>query len=425
MDLKDIILPNCASLMDKQRYGEVRALLESYVGEHPHPEAFFLLGEATRQLGHGQLAMKRYLEALQLDPGHEPSLRGLSQLLEANGQIHHIVPLLDAAQRLTGRACLEDVRSAVEERMANLPLPASIQIEPTTKCNFRCLTCSRITYPQDHLDKDLPLARFVALLEQIPTLRRMRLQGMGEPLLHPELRSILAYAKSRGVTTEVISNGSLLHRHLDVLPHIDSLIVSFDTTDREEFARLRTGNMDKIIANLEKVMAAKRRGDTACHFMISAVISHLNVDQMPALARLAVSLGLDGVSFVEVENWKTPGEAEYENDRRFVATARTVVGQKSPGYLRQIEQEFPGFKVFGHFSPPKRRMHCGWARDLLYVTVDGFLTPCCLRTNPAVVNFGNVFETPFATLWRSRAMRDFRLAMTGPAPTPVCACCPD
>src|SRR5262245_16585949 len=113
------------------------------------------------------------------------------------------------------------------------PLMASLYL--TTKCNFRCVYCddgSGNLYP--HLPEPSRLGT-AAILHVLAILRRaspgIAVTG-GEPTLRPDLGAILTEITRLGFAPVALNtNGYLLDRHLDVLPHLDYLVVSLDSLD--------------------------------------------------------------------------------------------------------------------------------------------------------------------------------------------------
>jgi MoaA/NifB/PqqE/SkfB family radical SAM enzyme len=113
------------------------------------------------------------------------------------------------------------------------PLMASLYL--TTKCNFRCTYCddgSGTLYP--HLPEpgrlDTP-----DVFRALDIMRRaspgIAITG-GEPPLHPGLTAIMAHIARLGFAPVALNtNGYLLDRHLDLLAHLDYLVVSLDATD--------------------------------------------------------------------------------------------------------------------------------------------------------------------------------------------------
>ena len=66
------------------------------------------------------------------------------------------------------------------------PLPWHLQVEITSACNLRCVMCLvRYRPPVNKLAGAMRPELFHRLLGELPGLRRLTLQGLGEPLLSP------------------------------------------------------------------------------------------------------------------------------------------------------------------------------------------------------------------------------------------------
>lgn len=79
-------------------------------------------------------------------------------------------------------------------------LPFDLQIEVTTTCNLRCIMCygTMPMPPARHLRFDA----FQRVVDQIPNLYRVVPQGIGEPLLNPDLMAMVDYAARRGCAVD-------------------------------------------------------------------------------------------------------------------------------------------------------------------------------------------------------------------------------
>ncbi len=88
-----------------------------------------------------------------------------------------------------------------------MPIPLWIYLEPTTKCNFNCITCSRKSLLNTRINKSLSFDNFKFILKEIPTLKRIHLQGLGELLLTKDIWKIAQYAKIKGIklTTTIMA----------------------------------------------------------------------------------------------------------------------------------------------------------------------------------------------------------------------------
>jgi MoaA/NifB/PqqE/SkfB family radical SAM enzyme len=70
--------------------------------------------------------------------------------------------------------------------VAALPLPRSIYIEPTSRCNELCQQCPRTLLSREE-DRDLSFDEFRRIVDQFPVLERVVLHGLEEPLLNKDL----------------------------------------------------------------------------------------------------------------------------------------------------------------------------------------------------------------------------------------------
>lgn len=308
----------------------------------------------------------------------------------------------------------------------NMPLPMAIQIEPTTKCNFDCITCTRKSLARSRLDKDLSLEDFQLIVSSIPTLKIVKLQGLGEPLANPQIWDILRYGKSKGIMFSTTTNGSLLNSANieNALKYLDAICVSIDSINPETLESLRKGaRYDVIVGNLKKLIEAKRRVKAKTRVGINFVASHLNYTEISDLCELAHRIGLDFIYVVEVENWLTPMESKYFSQSAFIKEARKVSEEiRRLVWVNRIKCK--GLPIY-YGDSRKRKSKCSWCFNKAFITVDGYVTPCCIRMNPDIFNFGNVFQEPFIKIWNSEKVKSFRKSMTNDIRNIICDRCPD
>lgn len=86
---------------------------------------------------------------------------------------------------------------------------------------------------------------FKELVDAVPRLERLTLQGLGEPLLAPDLFHMLEYAAERGIRAGFNTNGTLLTRPISerlVALGVDWLHVSLDGATAETYEGIRDGS---------------------------------------------------------------------------------------------------------------------------------------------------------------------------------------
>ncbi|MGE5463299.1 MAG: radical SAM protein, partial [Syntrophothermus sp.] len=104
----------------------------------------------------------------------------------------------------------------------------------TLQCNLNCAYCEDFGSRRNHLVTPNPrLEEAKHILKVIRSgVDRLWLTG-GEPLMAPHLLDLLEYARGILKFREIslITNGTLLSQNENVLPLLDRLIVSLDSTD--------------------------------------------------------------------------------------------------------------------------------------------------------------------------------------------------
>src|SRR3712207_2868947 len=90
------------------------------------------------------------------------------------------------------------------------PLPDKLQVEVTASCNLRCRMCIVRYRPAFPRSASMSLPQLCSLVDAMPNLRELVLQGIGEPLLAPDLCEMIAYAAARGIFVEFNTNATLL-----------------------------------------------------------------------------------------------------------------------------------------------------------------------------------------------------------------------
>jgi wyosine [tRNA(Phe)-imidazoG37] synthetase (radical SAM superfamily) len=92
------------------------------------------------------------------------------------------------------------------------------------------------------------------LIERMPYIWSVTIQGLCEPFLNPECTEIIEWLKSQGYHISFITTGmvSLTGKRLDCLRCVDDFVISVDTSDPETFTYLRGGTkLSVVMKNLE------------------------------------------------------------------------------------------------------------------------------------------------------------------------------
>lgn len=197
-----------------------------------------------------------------------------------------------------------------------------LYVEPTTSCNLRCKTCIRHGWNEKEGFMDLGLyKKLIHSASQVPTFEKVSLWGWGEPLLHPHIAEMVAEAKRAGVKTQMISNGMLLKQELAeslTLAGLDSLIISIDSPNANEYAQIRTGAvLPKVINNIRTLIDIRNNTLSQMEIGIEFVATARTVHHLKKMRSLAEFVGAD---FLFVTN-VLPYDKSFRDEILYSSTA--------------------------------------------------------------------------------------------------------
>jgi len=308
--------------------------------------------------------------------------------------------------------------------------PTHIQLEPTVRCNLHCITCTRDTVIPTYSKMDLTVEEINKILSFFPNLKSVKLQGLGEPLFHPQIEEILRKFKERKVRVWMISNGTLFltekFRSL-LLDYVSDVAISFDSTKKEVFNQLRRpADMDKIVQGIKLLVNERNKRKSNLTIGINFVISHMNYTELPELYDMAVDMKLDYVSVVDVENWMIAGEMGYDESRMFVGESRKYVDEIAKGIKQLRMRLLKKGIVLGYKNHDKRIGKCYWPFKSMFITVEGLATPCCMRMHREH-SLGNILEAKSLNdVWNGKKYTEFRKAhIKNDTTNEMCGNCPD
>jgi radical S-adenosyl methionine domain-containing protein 2 len=174
-------------------------------------------------------------------------------------------------------------------------LPETINIHLTRNCNFGCrfcyagfAECDPARVPADDLKRILIA---IGRTEPSPTGRRRKVNfAGGEPLLYPDLPALIKFCKELGLTTSLVTNGSLLDESIvaRLSGCLDICALSIDSGSADTNDAIgRCGKGFRPDAQFYRVLAQRIRG-AGMRFKINTVVNRLNLSEN--LGQLVASL---------------------------------------------------------------------------------------------------------------------------------------
>jgi MoaA/NifB/PqqE/SkfB family radical SAM enzyme len=184
-----------------------------------------------------------------------------------------------------------------------------LYLEPTSQCNLDCRTCIRNIWdePQGMMSEEV-FSRVMEGLRAFSPIPTVFFGGFGEPLFHPNIVEMVARAKARGASVELVTNGTLLTRDISrelLRAGLGMLWVSLDGATPESYADIRLGAaLPQVLENLagfrEAIYAEGSIGG-CCSFVpssktklgIAFVAMKRNIADLPAVIDIGLRFGAE------------------------------------------------------------------------------------------------------------------------------------
>lgn len=188
--------------------------------------------------------------------------------------------------------------------MAARDHPSKLFIEVTTRCNLTCGMCVKQNGSGGIPEGIMSAHTFEALNPSFPYLDSLVLNGIGEPLLHPQLETFIATAKAympEHAWVGFQSNGMALNDQRAaalVDAGLDRICLSLDTVSDDSFRVIRSGGeMRGIVAAISSLNKARGCRGRDLKIGIEFVLMRNNLAELPEVIRWA---GRNGASFAIV-----------------------------------------------------------------------------------------------------------------------------
>ena len=282
-----------------------------------------------------------------------------------------------------------------------LPLakPFTVLIEPSSRCNFRCVQCFQGAGGDNYFTRGrrhMPLDRFRKILGQLrewkgPKLKVLKLSLYGEPLLNPDFCEMLRLAREAGIAEriETTTNASLLTAAVAeklVEYGLDYARVSIYAADQKKHGKVTGSKMDigRIHENLRVLREIKKRRKSEVPF-VSAKMLDTYGEENDRFLRLYRDVA-DELYIDKPHNWIKTGAADFM--RNYYR-----------GNLKAAADD-----LRRHSTP---RVACPMAFTTMAVRSDGAVSPCCVDFIGGT-NLGNIDEQCLREIWRSDRWLEFQ-----------------
>ena len=323
------------------------------------------------------------------------------------------------------RSCFYSPRKLVNLiKSTFLPRKAQVSFEPifadiesTLSCNLNCVMCHRKELAATRNNFDISLAQFKKIINKLPYLLKLNLQGMGEPLLSQDLFEMIRYAKKQHIYVSTVTNGMLMSEEKArkiINSKLDRIYVSIDSANSENYAKYRVnGNLDQVVNNLKKITELRDENKSSLHVGIWMLLFNNNLDQLIPMLKLAKEAGVDEmivqshISYRGKQNWKeiiSKLKSKNEKNEEIVAM------EEAKAFAKKINFKFSVQSGMGAMKSGAENL-CQWPWKSIYVASNGDISSCCIVADPRVAYLGNILNQEFSQVWNGKAYQVLRKAL--------------
>ena len=292
------------------------------------------------------------------------------------------------------KASTRKIYQSMNNRWLRRYIPIRIVfIEITTACNLSCVGCYHNVKEYPSKNKYMSLEDFKLYIDQLPSIFLLFMTGVGEPTLHPLLPKMLKYAKDSQKISAITITINALAQKPEIFKKLficglTNLTISVDSLDQREINQLRPGTDVKRLANnIKYILKENHDKDIG----VNTVISTVNLHTFDKTVKTLVDLGVKSVNFYPYDDYGGAGLSNFsispEQKREFLNKMNNL-------RISSITLKQTGFKPTN--TP------CSLPYNAPFITVDGYLTPCCRTFDKDIFAYGNLKQHYFKKLFYSK-----------------------
>lgn len=256
--------------------------------------------------------------------------------------------------------------------------PLSLNIEITTKCNLACTFCyHRELKNEQKIHMDLELFKKIIDEAKKYKLPAVNLNGLGEPITHPNLIEMIKYSKDAGIEDIMFhTNGTVMTEKQAkgiVEAGLTRLIFSLDSPNKQTYESMRVGaNFEEVNNNVLKFIKVR--------------------DSLKSITPLVtVTMVLTDKTINEANEFKKKWEkhADHITAQDLVYSFDVIdkrTNSKSWTSHEKSYYQIDKDRIIKNQKKNKNFFRCAYLYQSLKIHPDGKIDPCTPRNAPTVAD---------------------------------------
>lgn len=287
--------------------------------------------------------------------------------------------------------------------------PIKMDIEPVSRCNFKCDMCIVSSFENLQRAEDLSFDDFKNIIDENIGVYEVKIQGLGEPFMHKDFIKMVHYASEKLIWTRSTTNASILHKDNNYKKIIDAgigeLQISIDGSTKETYEIIRVNSkFETMVRNVKMINEYQNSlnlNKTRMWFLLQD-INYKDRFDVPAFAK---ELGFKRVTIsLDIIGW---GSDEWEEKNGKKSKANVITQDDIDKLLNLAKKIGIDLSFWGISNKYSSSNLCPWVFERTFVSSDKYILPCCMISNPEIFNFG-LKDKEFIKTWNSQEYIEFR-----------------
>jgi radical SAM protein with 4Fe4S-binding SPASM domain len=302
----------------------------------------------------------------------------------------------------------------------NIKLPTKLILEITNTCNLDCPMC-RVGRYGVNLSRVMSLKTLKHVINQIPTLKSIRLNGLGESTVIPNFIEYIDLIESNNINVELITNGTgKINDYKKIIKNNGIIIFSMDAVEEKLFETLRKpARLDDFIAIIEDLSSYSREiNKSDCLFLLFTLQSS-NISELSKVVKLAKKTGINNiiVNVVKLEN-NTFLSSKFEQIKIEFKKALKISEQENISLMLPSHIDNKDVEIDKSLKTSSEYCNMPWEETVIRWNGD---VQICNMFNPYTT--GNIFLNEFKDIWNNAFSNLFREQINTECKHPYCDGC--
>ena len=267
-----------------------------------------------------------------------------------------------------------------------------IIIDVCNVCNLRCPLCPTGNTTIARKQAMLSLEQYKEIFDKIKEYALVvSLYNHGEPLLNPDVFSIIEHTHRNRVGTNISSNFNW-PQPVDINDFIrsglDYVTVSLDGVTQEAYQQYRVrGDIAEVFDNMKRLLAAKKALKSKTPFVEwQFIVFKHNEHEMDEARRLASETRGRPFAF-RIARGPAGGHAQSANCRKNGCQKIRCIGREIQNLSRSVDT----FSIRA----------CFYLYRSMFIYPGGGVTPCCFAHDDRQ-DFGNIYNNSVSEIWNNK-----------------------